>query len=222
MTSGFVPATPVALRPFCGASLTSARPSVASAAAAAAAPARVVMRSDAALQLKKDKVEKVRTDMASAESVFQVSLDGISVSSISELKNELPEGSTCRTVKNTLMRRAIEGTNWSIVGDLCSGSTVWFFVNDDLKGTVKAYTDWAKANKREGILGGAMDEAVYSGDEIKNIAALPTKQELYQKIAVLLKIVPTKLGRSVNQVPTKVARAINLAFNDSGDDAAAE
>lgn len=205
---------------FCGASVCGGRP----AAHAAPAAARVYMRSDVALQVKKDKVTKVREDMAAAESVFQVGLDGITVSQISQLKNEMPEGSTCRTVKNTLMRRAIEGTDWSIVGDLCTGSTVWFFVNDDLKGTVGAYTKWAKSTKKGAVLGGAMDGAVYDGAQINAIADLPTKQELYQQIAVLLKAVPTKLGRTVNQVPTKVARAINLAINDSegGGEAAAE
>lgn len=45
-----------------------------------------------------------------------------------------------------------------------------------------------------------MDEEVYDGAEINPIAAPQTKQELYQPIAVLLKTVPIKLGRTVNQI----------------------
>lgn len=222
-SAGFV-ATPAAVAgrsSFCGGVVCAGRPSKA-VAVPTCAPARVHMRSDVNLQKKADKVESVREALSGCETVFQVALPGTSVAQISSLKRELPEGTTCRTVKNTLMKRAVEDTEWSCLEDLCLGSSVWFFVHDDLKGTVAAYKDWAKLNKREDILGGAMDSIAYDGDQFKAIAALPSKQELYQKIAVLLKVVPIKLGRSVKAVPTKLGRAINMAVNDPEKDAASE
>jgi large subunit ribosomal protein L10 len=215
--AGFVaaPAAVAGRTSFCGTAVCTRQ-------ASTYAPARVHMRSAVNLQKKVDKVAAVREDISVAESVFQVPLSGISVKQISELKRELPAGSTCRTVKNTLMKRAIEGTPWSVVGDLCQESTVWFFVNDDLKATVAAYNKWAKTHKREGILGGAMDGTAYDAGGMKMVADLPSKQELYGQIAMLLKTVPTKLARSINQVPTKVGRAINLAINNPKEAAGSE
>lgn len=222
-SAGFVttPVTVASRSSFCGAAVcpTSANAAVAT---PSAAPARIHMRSAVKLQKKVDKVTAVKEKLAESETVFQVALPGITVAQISDLKRELPTGSTCATVKNTLMRRAIEDSDWSCVNELCVGSTVWFFVKDDLKGTVEAYKKWAKKNKREDILGGAMDAVRYDTDQMKAIAALPSKKELFEKIAVLLKVVPAKLGKSVNAVPTKLARAINLAVNNPEDAAAAE
>jgi large subunit ribosomal protein L10 len=221
--TGFVAGAAVAARPsFSGAAVCAGR-AAPPAGAPLPAPARIHMRSAKNLAVKEGKVSTVRTNLESAGSVFQVELSGISVAQISQLKRELPEGSTCQTVKNTLMKRAVEGTDWSIVGDLCSGSTVWFFVKDDIKATVEAYNKWSKTHKREAdILGGAMDDVLYDGAGVKAIAALPSKQELYGQIAMLIRAVPTKLARSVKAVPTKVGRAINLAVNNPDTDAAAE
>eukprot|EP00173_Palmaria_palmata_P002322 Plantae.Rhodophyta-Palmaria_palmata.ctg24633.p1 GENE.Plantae.Rhodophyta-Palmaria_palmata.ctg24633~~Plantae.Rhodophyta-Palmaria_palmata.ctg24633.p1 ORF type:complete len:226 (-),score=50.45 Plantae.Rhodophyta-Palmaria_palmata.ctg24633:64-741(-) len=217
-SAGFVAAPAAVASPsaFCGAAVcgTSANGAV---VAPTSAPARIHMRSDVKLQKKVDKVAAVKERLAGAETVFQVALPGITVSQISALKGELPEGSTCATVKNTLMRRAIVDSDWSCVNELCVGSTVWFFVKDDLKGTVEAYKKWAKKNKREDILGGAMDSIAYDATQMKAIAALPSKKEMIEKIAVLLKTVPTKLGRSVKAVPTQLGRAINLAVNNPDD-----
>lgn len=221
--AGFV-ATPAAVASrssFCGAAVC-ATTADAAVATPASTPARIHMRSAVKLQKKVDKVTAVKEKLAESETVFQVALPGITVAQISALKGELPEGSVCATVKNTLMKRAVEDSDWSCVNELCVGSSVWFFVKDDLKGTVEAYKKWAKKNKREDILGGAMDSVLYNSDQMKAIAALPSKKELYEKIAVLLKVVPAKLGKSVNAVPTKLARAINLAVNNPEEGAAAE
>lgn len=222
-SAGFVasPASVASRSTFCGAAVcgTTANAAVTT---PAATPARIHMRSAVKLQKKVDKVTSVKEKLAEAETVFQVALPGITVAQISALKGELPEGSTCATVKNTLMRRAVEDSDWNCINELCVGSTVWFFVQDDLKGTVEAYKKWAKKNKREDILGGAMDAVLYDSDQMKAIAALPSKKELYEKIAVLLKAVPTKVGRSVKAVPTKLGRAINLAVNNPEDAAADE
>jgi large subunit ribosomal protein L10 len=179
------------------------------------APARIHMRSDLNLEKKALKVESVQERLQTAQFVFQVPLPGIAMSQISKFKRSLPEGTTMRTVKNTLMRRAIANTDWAVMGKLCKESTIWLFVDDDIKGSVAAYKMFLKENKREEeILGGALENTVYDGAGIEQIAALPSKQELYAKIAMLVQMVPTKLAKSVKEVPSKLGRAINLAFAD--------
>lgn len=65
---------------------------------------------------------------------------------------------------------------------------------------------------KAGVFGGEL----LDGPGVVAISKLPTKQELIQRLAIALKSVPTKLGRSINLVPTKVGRVVKLAFADEG------
>jgi large subunit ribosomal protein L10 len=204
---------------FCGNAVCAGRRAILVPTTGATAAARIHMRSAANLQKKVLKVETVQERLKTAQFIFQVPLAGIGMSQISKFKRTLPEGTTMKTVKNTLMIRAIEDTNWGILGKLCNQSTIWLFVDEDIKGSVEAYKKFLKENKREDeIIGGAMDEVVYDGAGIHEIASLPSKQELYGQIAMLVQMVPTKLARSVKEVPTKLGRAIRLAFAEGSED----
>lgn len=216
--AGFVagPATLVGRTSFSGSAVCAGRPAFC-AQPAAPAPARISMAAAGVIAKKSAKIEAARAKLEESEFVFQVALPGLSVAQVGELKRALPEGSTCGTVKNTLMKRAIEGTDWSVIGDLCTQSSVWFFVKDDIKGTVDAYKKFAKEHKRDELIAGCMSGVVYDVDAVKAIAALPSMDELRTQIACLVKAVPTKLARTVKAVPTKVGRAINMATADEAN-----
>lgn len=176
--------------------------------------ANVTMISETNIAKKAKKVEAAKACLEGTTMMFSTPLEGLSVSDIFKLKLDLPEGTKCATVKNTLMRRAMEGTEWEVAGDLTSQSSLWFFIRDDIKGSVKAYETMQKELKRDDIKGGVFEGEKYDLSGIQAIAALPTKQELMQKLAIALKMVPTKIGRSINMVPTKLARAVKLAIAD--------
>jgi large subunit ribosomal protein L10 len=226
LVAGFVAPTPVLARNgFCGSAVCSgATPAVSvPAAASSRRAANIHMRSAINLEKKVAKVARVRENLEDAEFVFSVPLPGITMKQMTQLKSSLPAGTTAQTVKNTLMIRAIEGTAWDVVGDLCVGSSVWFFVREDIKESVAAFNSFAKVNKRDDTVnGGAMDNIAYDAAGVKAISELPSKKELYASIAFLMKAVPQKLAKTINVVPIKVARAINLAFATEDDDAPAE
>lgn len=159
-------------------------------------------------------VDSVKARLDVSEMLFSVELKGLTVSDRDEFKSALPAGSSSMTVKNTLMRRAIADSGWEVAGDIAKNSAIWVFVGEDIKGTVEAYTKFAKEKGREPVNGGVMEGVLYDDKGISAIAALPTKMELIAKFARLVNMVPTKLGRSINQIPTKVARAIKLAVAD--------
>lgn len=173
---------------------------------------------------KEAKVNIIKERLAECEMIFSVPLAGLSVAEVRDLKSKLPPTTTAGTVKNTLMRRAIAESKWETAGEFTKQSSIWVFVKDDIKGSVKAYSTFAKDLKREDINGGVLEGVAYDAEGIGAISELPSRKELIAKIASAIKMVPTKLGRSVNAVPTKVARAIKLAVADEseGDAPAAE
>lgn len=126
----------------------------------------------------------------------------------------MPEGTTISVIKNTVMERAIEGTEYASATSLLQGANMWFFIEEDIGGTIKAFNAFVKeSGKKEshGVLGGVIEGTVYDPQGVEAIGALPSKNELYARIAGGIKAVPTKLARVVKAPGSKLARAIKLA-----------
>ena len=91
---------------------------------------------------------------------------------------------------------------------------MWFFIEDDIGGTIKAWKSFVKeSGKQEShpIFGGVVEGTYYDDKGVEAIGKLPSKDELYAKIAGGIKAVPTKLARVIKAPNSKLARAIKLA-----------
>mmetsp|Transcript_41085 Transcript_41085/g.50012 ORF Transcript_41085/g.50012 Transcript_41085/m.50012 type:complete len:222 (+) Transcript_41085:208-873(+) len=169
------------------------------------------------LEGKKAKVAVVEDLLSRSEMIFTVPASSLTVQDTEGLRNALPEGTTMSVVKNKLMQRAIEGTDYECTSSLLKGANMWFFIEEDISATLKAYNGYLKdagLTESHGILGGSIDGGVVDQAQIKAIGALPSKQELYAKIAGGINAVPTKLARVVKAPGEKMARAIKLAVAD--------
>ena len=164
---------------------------------------------------KKQRVDTLKGLLDSSEFIFSVPANSITVSEVQSLRRSLPEGTTMSVVKNKLMSRACEGTDYEeAVAGLVKGANMWFFIEEDIGGTVKAFDAFAKdTGKKETheILGGVVEGTAYDQAGVRAISKLPSKLELIAKIAGGIKAVPTKLGRVIKANPEKLARAIKLA-----------
>mmetsp|Transcript_49353 Transcript_49353/g.138793 ORF Transcript_49353/g.138793 Transcript_49353/m.138793 type:complete len:217 (-) Transcript_49353:59-709(-) len=163
---------------------------------------------------KKDKVERVKTLLETSQMVFTVPASAITVAQSQKLRRALPEGSTVSVIKNTIMTRAIEGTEFEMASSLLKGANMWFFIDEDIGGTIKAWNAFLKESGKKdthGVNGGVMEGNVYDPAGVEAIGALPSKDELYAQIAGGIKAVPTKLARVIKAPNSKLARAIKLA-----------
>merc|ERR1712238_97230 len=112
------------------------------------------------------------------------------------------------------MKRAMEGTEYEAGGELLKGANMWFFIEDDIGATIKAYNSFIKEeNKLETheIIGGVIENRVITDKEVVAIGKLPSRLEMMAQIAGTIKAVPTKLARVVKAPGSKLARAIKLA-----------
>lgn len=159
-------------------------------------------------------VEKVQSLLESSEMIFAIPAGGMTVTQQQRLCGVVPATTTVKVVKNTLMERAVQGTDYEAATSLLKGPNLWFFIEDDIRGTMTAYKDFLKeANKREThpILGGVMERTAYDTAGVEAIGQLPSKQDLYAKIAASIQAVPTKVARVIKAPGNKLARAIKLA-----------
>lgn len=113
------------------------------------------------------------------------------------------------------MARAVEGGQWEpIKEDLLKGSNLWFFIEEDIQGTIKSWNEFVKASglkDSHGINGGHLEGENFDGAGVTRISNMPSKQELMARVAGGVKAVPTKLARVIKAPGNKLARAIKLA-----------
>merc|ERR1712021_316215 len=147
--------------------------------------------------------------------IFTVPASSLTVTESQSLRRSMPEGTSISVVKNTLMNRAVEGTEFEeATSSLLKGSNMWFFIEEDIGASIKAWNAFTKeAGKKEthSIQGGVVEGVGYDAAGVEAIGKLPSKQELYAKIAGGIKAVPTKVARVIKAPNSKLARAIKLA-----------
>lgn len=169
---------------------------------------------------KKEKVERIKGLLESSEMIFTVPGGSMSVGETQELRKSLPEGTVMSVVKNKLMARALEGTDYESATEMLSGPNMWFFIEEDIGGTISSFKkfskDYAKQESHP-ITGGAMEGVVYDSAGVEAIGKLPSKKELIAKIAGGINMVPTKVARVIKAPNSKLARAIKLATEENSD-----
>jgi len=163
---------------------------------------------------KESTVERMKGLLETSEMIFTVPAGSMTVAETQVLRRSMPEGTTIAVVKNKLMERAVSGTDYEAAASMLKGPNMWFFIEEDIGGTVKAFKSFSKDyGKKEShpIQGGVIDSTAYDASGVEKIGSLPSKQELYAKIAGSIKAVPTKVARVIKAPNSKLARAIKLA-----------
>jgi large subunit ribosomal protein L10 len=152
--------------------------------------------------------------------IFTVPGSGISVAKVQTLRRSLPEGTTMSVVKNTLMKKAVEGTEYESAGEDLHGSNMWFFIEEDIGASVKAFNKFVKEEEMDSmtILGGNLEGTNYDAAGVVAISKLPSKKELIATIASRIQAVPTKVARVIKAPGIQVAKAIKLAGEVESDD----
>ena len=140
---------------------------------------------------------------------------GLTVSQMQVLRKQMKQaGASVKVAKNRLAKIALEGTDASVVVPLLKGPTVIAYSGDPVAAP-KVATDFAKANEKFVILGGAMGKTALNPDGVKALAALPSLDELRAKIVGLLQAPATKVARVINAPASKVARVVQAYANKS-------
>jgi large subunit ribosomal protein L10 len=133
---------------------------------------------------------------------------GLTVAQMQTLRRQMKQaGAEVKVAKNRLAKIALEGTDAAAVVPLLKGPTVLAY-SGDVVAAPKVAIDFAKANEKFVILGGAMGKTVLNPDSIKALASLPSLDELRAKIVGLIQAPATKIAQVVNAPAAKVARVV--------------
>src|SRR5262249_1840766 len=141
---------------------------------------------------------------------------GLTVSDMQKLRMQMKQaGAQVKVAKNRLAKMALDGTDVAVVAPLLKGPTVIAYSGDPVAAP-KVATDFAKANDKFVILGGAMGKTALNLDGVKALAALPSLDELRAKLIGLVQAPATKIAQLVNAPAAKVARVVQ-AYASKGE-----
>ena len=130
-----------------------------------------------------------------AGSVVLAEYKGLTVAEADALRNQIREaGASIRVTKNRIARLAVKGTNFESLADMFKGPIIMAFADDPISACI-ACVEYAKENEKLVIVGGALTDKVLSIAEIKQLASIPSMDELRAKIIGLLQAPASKVAR---------------------------
>jgi large subunit ribosomal protein L10 len=125
--------------------------------------------------------------LASSPHAFLVSFGGISVNQVNDLRQKVREaGGHYAVVKNRVALRVIPGTPFEDLAEHFSGPTAVAYADEAPVAVAKALTEFAKEVPAIEFKAGILNGQAVAGEQIKEIANLPSREELIAKLVFLL------------------------------------
>jgi len=161
---------------------------------------------------KKEELDALKKELADAKNLFVAQFQGMTVAQDTELRQKIRgTKSKYRVVKNTLGKKAAEGTPAEQVSKSFDGSTSIAYNANDPVSLAKALTAYAKANPLFTFKAGIVEGRVINLADISNIAAMPSKEELIAKLLFLINSPAQRLTVALNGVARNLAVVMKQA-----------
>lgn len=159
---------------------------------------------------KQKDLEALTEQFKNAKAAMLVGFKGMTVPKDQELRNQLREaGVTYEVVKNTLARKAAEGTELEKAADQFKGVTAVALSQEDPVSLSKAIAKFAKANPEIfSFKAGVVEGKVVALKDVEAIASLPSKEELISKVMFLINCQAQRLVTVLSAVPRNLAIVI--------------
>lgn len=156
-------------------------------------------------------VAQLKEQLESAKGVVLTSYKGLTVAQDTELRRELREaGVSYHVVKNTMLRIAAKKAGIEGIEEHLDGTTAFAFSTEDAVAPAKVICGFIKKNKLEDaevltVKVGMVEGKVIGVDEVKALAALPSREEL---IAKLLGSMNAPISNTVNVLQGVIRNAV--------------
>ncbi|MCH8105670.1 MAG: 50S ribosomal protein L10 [Proteobacteria bacterium] len=161
------------------------------------------------LEQKQAVVSEVAKTAAQAHSVIAAEYHGLSVGDMTQLRVKARESNVhLRVVKNTLARRAFEGTDYDCMSDALQGQMVYAFSMEEPGGAARVFKDYADSNKNLVVKLIAFGGELLDPSEINRLASMPTYDQAISMLMAVMKAPVEKLARTMKEVPGKLTRTI--------------
>ena len=158
----------------------------------------------AKVEIKQPIVDEISATIKDAQSVVVVDYRGLTVAQDTQLRKQLREANVSYKVyKNTLVSRAIKGTEFESLNEVLEGPNAFAVSTEDATAPARILAEFAKKNPELEIRAGIVEGTYYDANAMKAIAAIPSRDVLISKLLGSLQSPITNLARVLNQIAEK-------------------
>lgn len=162
------------------------------------------------LEDKKEIVAAVNATASSAFSAVVADYRGLSVRQLTDLRSQARnENVYLRVVRNTLARRALEGTPFELLKDTLIGPTIigMSLSEDDMGAAARLLQDFAKGNDKLELKSGVYDGKLFTGADLDKLAKLPNRTQALTLLVSVMQAPVSKFGRLLTALKEKNEQA---------------
>lgn len=158
----------------------------------------------AKVELKQPIVQEISETINGAASMVVVDYRGLTVEEDTRLRKQLREaGVTYKVYKNTLVSRAVEGTEFESIREVLEGPSAFAVSATDATAPARVLAEFAKKAPNLEIKAGVVEGTFYDANGMKAIASIPSREVLVSKLLGSLQSPITNLARVLNQIAEK-------------------
>ena len=158
----------------------------------------------AKVELQQPIVDEISELLNGAASVVAVDYRGLTVAQDTELRKQLREaGVSYKVFKNTLIKRAAEGTEFAALDPDLEGPTAIAVSKDDATAPARVLADFAKKAEKLEIKAGIVEGTYYDAKGMQVIATIPSREVLLGRLLGSMQSPITNFARVLNQIAEK-------------------
>jgi large subunit ribosomal protein L10 len=167
------------------------------------------------IEQKKAVVAEVAEVAQTAHSAIAAEYRGLTVSDMTELRSKArSEGVYLKVAKNTLVKRAVEGTDFECMAEELTGPLLFAFSMEDPGAAARLVEGFAKENDRLIAKLVAIGAKLHDAGELERLAKLPTRDQAIAMLMGVMKAPIEKFARTLAEPHAKLVRTV-AAVRDS-------
>ena len=172
----------------------------------------------AKVELKQPIVQAIAEDIQGAQSAVLVDYRGLTVAEDTELRTQLREaGVIYKVCKNTMMRRAFEGTEFAELDSYLEGPSAIAISKDDATAPARILCKFAKDAKALELKAGVVEGTVYDSAALNELAKIPSRDELLSKFLGSIQSPITNFARVIKQIAEKDGEVVEAAAEEAAE-----
>lgn len=169
---------------------------------------------------KKTIVAEVAEVAKHASSVIAANYSGLTVAQVTELRKKAREaGVYMRVIRNTLARRAFEGTKFACMDTALVGPLVLAFSKEEPGAAARIFKDYLKKFEKLEVTALSVEGKLLPGKDLNRLASLPTRNEAIAQLMSVMQAPITKFVRTLAEPHSKLVRTF-AALRDKKQQAA--
>ena len=161
------------------------------------------------LEQKQEIVSEVNAVAGSALSAVLADYRGLTVGEMTDMRAKArASGVYLRVIRNSLAKRAFEGTEFECLAEALVGPTLVAFSQEEPGAAARLLKDYAKNFDKLEVKALAIGGQLLDAGRIDQLAKLPTRDEALALLMSVMLAPVTKLARTLNEVPGKLVRTL--------------